>query len=137
MCDISCTSEADSDLYLVTVLEEFDAVLYLDVEVVGVDVQGHLDLLDLSLLLVLPGFLLPLGLLKTVFAEIHDAAYRRSRCRSDEYEIEICFDRLIECVSRSHNAELLAVSADYSYFLLADILVDELFFRADIKAPPF
>ena len=60
-----------------------------------------------------------------------------SRCRSDEYEIEICFDRLIECVSRSHNAELLAVSADYSYFLLADILVDELFFRADIKAPPF
>jgi len=31
---------------------------------------------------------------------------------------------------------LLAVIGNYSYFLIADFLIDLLFFAADVKAPP-
>ena len=40
-------------------------------------------------------------------------------------------------VTRAAMAKLLAVCTDNSYFLFTDLLIDELFFRADIKAPPF
>ncbi len=56
MCHFAA-AEPDAHLELMALLQELGCLVHLGVEVVGVDVQGKADLLDLNHFLVFLGFL--------------------------------------------------------------------------------
>jgi len=128
-------AETDGDLYFVSVLEEAVGVVYLGVEIIGVDVEGKSDLLGLDDLLVLPVLLLLLGLLETELTVVHYLADGRSGLRSDLDEIKIPFGGEYESLSGRHYAELVSVGADETDLTVADLLINAVFLTADGKAP--
>ena len=69
MCHLTA-AEANRNLHAVAGGKELLGLVYLGIKVVGINVQGKPGLLHLYGLLVLPGFLFTLGLLKPVFAVI-------------------------------------------------------------------
>ena len=124
-------AEADGNLDLVAALEETAGVADLDVQIVNVDAGGQSDLLDLDNALILAGFLLALGLLKAVLAVIHDAANRGLCLRSDLYKIHALFNCDPQRFLRGNDAQLIAVSADQTDFLVADFFIDLMFHAAN------
>ena len=124
-------AEADGHLDAVAGRKELLGLVHLGIKIVGINVQGKPGLLHLYGLLVLPGFLFALGLLKAVFAVIHNAAYRRLGLRRYLYEIQVLFLRHVVGIAGGHDPQLLAFSTDHSYFLVADLFIDLMFHAAD------
>ena len=122
------------------ILQELLGLIDLGVEVVGVDVQGKADLLDLNDLLVLLGFLFALLLLEAVFAVVQDLAHRRLRLGRDLHQIQVLLLRQTQRLPAGHDAQLAAVCADQANFPVTDGLVDlDLFFAvgSDLDTPPY
>lgn len=131
------SAEADRHLELVALLKELGRLLDLGVQVADIDVQRKADLFDFDHLLVFLGFFFPFGLFKAVLAVIHDPANRRSGLRGNFHQIEILLDRKPLCLTGIHDAELASVRRDHPNLLVPDILVDEQFLHANVKAPPY
>ena len=70
-------AELQGDLDLHVVAEEVRRMLELHAQVVGVNLRAELHLLDLGGVLVLPGFLVALGLLVAELAKIYEPANGR------------------------------------------------------------
>ena len=129
-------AEPDGHLDAVAGRKELLGLVHLGIKIVGINVQGKPGLLHLYGLLVLPGFLFALGLLKAVFAVIHNAAYRRLGLRRYLYEIQVLFLRHVVGIAGGHNPQLLTISTDHTDLFIADLFIDLQFFVCDCKAPP-
>ena len=70
-------AEADGNLDLIAFLQESGGMANLRLKVVGVDIEGQADFLDLDDTLVLSCFLLALRLFKTVLSVVDNFANRR------------------------------------------------------------
>ena len=130
MCDLTA-AETDRNLDLVSVLEETAGVLDLGIQVANVDIRRQANLFDFHDTLILTGFLLALGLLETEFAVIHDLAYRRLCLRCDLDQVHALFYGDFLCLLDGYDAELFAVVADQTDFLVADLFIDLMFHAAD------
>ena len=130
MCDLTA-AETDRNLDLVSVLEETAGVLDLGIQVANVDIGRQANLFDFHDTLILTGFLLALGLLETELAVIHDLAYRRLCLRCDLDQIHALFYGDVLCLLDGYDAELFAVVADQTDFLVADLFIDLMFHAAD------
>ena len=111
-------------------------MVYLCVEIVGIDIEGKTNLFDLDDFLILFSFLLTFSLLETVFTVIHNTANRRHSLRSDLYQIKTFFCCKMKCILCGHNAQLGSVCIYNAYFLVLDLLVDKQFLVADSSTPP-
>ena len=136
------TTETDGDLDLVTVGKELQAVANANLRVMLLDGGRKADLLDSDDLLVLPRFLLTLGLLETVLAVVHDLAYGRFSLRGHKNEVETSVVSCVQSRREGDYTELLAVVAYDTDVLIRcelDLLVDDMLFSVcvfDSKAPP-
>ncbi len=130
------SAEANGNLNLVAVAEEFDGIAKLGVEIVGINVKGKPYFLDLDYFLVLFCFFFALCLFKAVFAVIHNAANMRRCGGRDLYEIKILFGGDRKGILHGNNAELRAVGVDHADFFFADLLIDEQFLFCYGLTPP-
>ena len=112
------------------------AWLFFVFKVIRVDIEREPDLLDLDDLLIFSGFFLFFGFLKSVLAVVHDLADGRFGGGGDLDKVKILALRYLERLRGGHDAKLLAVVGNNSYLLITDLLIDLLFFAADVKAPP-
>src|SRR5579883_302757 len=76
-------AELQGDLHLHVLAKEVDRMADLHPKVMGVDLWAKLDFLNLVGVLMLFGFLVPLGLLVSELAEIHEPANWGRRVRRD------------------------------------------------------
>ena len=127
-------------LELVTLLQELSSLVHLGVEVVGVDVQGKADLLDLNHFLVFLGFLFLFLHLEPVFTVVKNFAHRRLCLRCNLNKVKILVNGHLQCIARAHNAHLRAIRPDQTDFLVADLLIDFQFVgfavAGDCNTPP-
>src|SRR6185437_9098793 len=99
-------------------------VAFLGVVVVNSDLGSELDLLDVDLRLVLPRELRLLLLLVAVLPVVHDPGHRRIRLGRDFDEIEVLAVRVLACLVRRLDPELLALLVDEPHTRDADRVVD-------------
>ena len=99
-------------------------MLQLNPEVVGINVRAELDFFDLGGVLVLLGFLLPLGLLVAEFAVIHEPADRRRGVGRDLHQVHAVGARHGERVAEREDAKLFAVRPDDPDFAGTDFPVN-------------
>ena len=92
-------------------------------EIVRVNLRAKLDFLDLVGVLVLPGFLVLLGLFVTELAEIDEAADGRGGRGSDFDEIHTAGAGEIESVAERKDAQLLVVNPDNPHFAGTNLAV--------------
>ena len=119
------SAETKCHLHAVALGEELPCSIDLGLEIVGIDVRGHTDLLDLHSVLLLLGVFLFSGLLILILAVIDDLAYRRLCSWRDLNQIEISFFSQFSCFRRRHDAQHLAFGADHSNFSVTDLFIDE------------
>ena len=102
-----------------------------------VNVGRKADLLYLDHTLILLRFLLPLGLLKTIFAVVHDLTDGRLCLRSylDKVEIFLCGKLL--SLSGGNDTELFTVIAYKPNLFVRDLFIDLHFFDTYNQAPPY
>ena len=129
-------TEPDSHLDTVAFLQELLRVLQLHIEVIGIDVGRHTDLLDLDHMLVLAGFLLTLTLLKLVLALVHQLADGGICLRGDLHQIQTLLIGDLQSFVRGHDAQLLTVAADQAQFLVTNFLIQLMRYIANTEAPP-
>ena len=96
----------------------------LRVVVVNPDLRPELDLLDLDLRLVLPRELGLLLLLVAVLPVVHDPGHRRIRLGRDFDEVEVLRIRVLACLVRLLDPELLPLLVDEPDTRDADRVVD-------------
>ena len=126
-------AEPDGNLQLVAGLQEFDSLVDLCVEIVGINRRKHTDFLDLHNLLVLAGFLFPLCLLKAELAVVHDPAHRRSRLGRDLDQIQILvIGNLLRFLCGKHT-QLCSLIVDYQHLTVPDLFVDLMFLFANFQ----
>jgi hypothetical protein len=123
MSELAAT-EANRHLHLVAVAQKADSMSDLGVEISDIGIETESDLLDVYDMLVFASFLFALCLLETVFAVIHDAAYRRIGHRRNLDQIQIFFISYFLCFTRGHHSELLSVFVDDTKFVVSDLFVD-------------
>jgi hypothetical protein len=116
-------AKTQRDFHLHVFAQEVDGVAQLHSEIVRVDLRAELDLFDLVGVLMFPGFLVLLGLLVTVFAEIHQAANRRDGGGGDFNQVHPVRPGHVDGVRQRDDTELLAVGADDANFAGADFPV--------------
>ena len=89
-------------------------------------------------MLILLGFLLALGLLKTELAVVHDLAHRGDSLGGDLHQIQTGLFGDLNGLSGGHNAQLLTVRTDQADFLIADFFIDLMILRlsANTETPP-
>src|SRR5258706_6909472 len=125
----------EGGLHLITIAEEPDCVLELEIVVVLVDVGPELDLFEVDDFLLLLRDVSLLLLLVEELAEVHDAAHRRLSRRRHLHEVE----NLLLCPPQSlfdrHDAGLRAVSFDQAHLTYPDALVDPRCL-VDVSSPP-
>ena len=96
----------------------------LRLKVVGVDIEGQADFLDLDDTLVLSCFLLALRLFKTVLSVVDNFANRRRRLRRNFYKVQILSERHLQRLRGGHNPKLVAVRTDDTHFSVTNFFVD-------------
>ena len=139
VCAISRPRKRTATLTRLPSDRNFWALLDLGVEIIDVDAGRHTDFLDLHDPLVFLGLLLPLGLLETVLAVVHELADGRGR-RWERFSPGPGRRRRPSArasASGGHDAQLFALGGDEADLLVADFLVD-LMSRVsyDGNAPP-
>ena len=130
------SAEANGNLYLVAVAEEFNGVSQLCVKIVGINVKGKPYFLDLDYFLIFLCFFFTLCLFKTIFAVIHNAANMGSGSGRNLYKIKIFFGGNGKSVLYGNYAELRAVGIDYANFFFANLLIDKQFLFCYGLTPP-
>jgi hypothetical protein len=137
MCHFATAAEAHGDLKAIAVLQELDAALELDIEVVKTDTGSHANLLNLGHVLVAAGFFIPLDLLKAVLPVVHNLANGRVAARGDFHEVKLTLDGDLKRRRTRHYAELFSVVPDEANLFIADFFVDLIGRSADADTPPF
>ena len=117
-------TEHDRYLDLVSVPQEADGILQLDVKIMLLDIGTKLYFLDRNDLLLLLGFFFPFLLFISVLAEIHDAAYRRLSLRSNLHEIQMLLHRHVQSIFSRHDAELFAARARHANLTDANLFIN-------------
>ena len=74
-------------------------------------------------MLILPGFLFLLALLKAELAVIHQLAHRRDCLGRDLDQIQALLVGDLQCLCGRHDAELFALGADQPDLLVVDVLI--------------
>jgi hypothetical protein len=105
-------TEAQSDLHLVAVFQEFVDVAHFDIVVVGVRVWTELDLFDLDDLLLLAGLGLALLGFVLILAEIHDFANGGIGVGRDFNQVQPCLVCHFHGTGGGDHAGIFAVSSD-------------------------
>ncbi len=116
--------EHDRDLHLRPLVQEADDVALLRLVVVDADLRPELDLLDVDRRLVLACLLCPLLLLVAPLAVVHDPRHGRIGFLRNLHEIEVLRVRVLECLFRVLDPDLLPVLTDEPDPRHADLLVD-------------
>ena len=106
-------------------------MVLLRLKIVGVDIQGKADLLNLNDTLVSSRFLFALGLFKAELAIVDDFAHRRVCLGSDLHQVQIFLLRNFQRLAQGHDAQLVAVRIDHAKLLIPDLLVDLQFLFAN------
>ena len=119
------SAETKRYLHAVALGEELSRSIDLGLEIVGIDVRGHTDLLDLHCVLLLLGVFLFSGLLVLVLAVIDDLAHRGLCAGRDLDQVELSFFGQFSGFRRGHDAQHLAVSADHSNFSVTNLFINE------------
>lgn len=117
------SAEFEGDFHLHIFAEEVNRMLDFDSEIVRVDLWAKLDLFDFVSVLVLLGFLVALGLLVTVFAEVHHAADRRCGIGGNFDQVNAGGPGQVQGVAERQDTELFAVARDYPDFAGTDLPV--------------
>ena len=129
-------AEADGDLTAVALAKELLNIAKLDVEIVHVNAGRHPDFLNLYHPLVLPGFLLSLGLLETELTIVHELTHRRDGIGRDLDQIQSLLLCLVQRLLRRHDAKLLAAVRDQTDLFIPDFFIELMSCVSDGKAPP-
>ena len=131
------TAETNGNLYLIASLQELAGVVGLGIKIVGVNVQGKTNFLNVNDLLIFFGFLFTLGLFEAVLAVIQNLADRRGGLRSNLNKVKIFFGSNLQCFFGRHDAQLFAFFTYQTHFFVTDLLIDKQFFYCDGKTPPY
>ena len=123
-------------LSISTLRQKLLGVAQLGVEVADVDAGGHPHLLDFHHVLVLFGLLLPLGLLETVLAVVHELAHRGGGGGGNLDQVQPGLVGALLSLPGGHDAQLGAVGADEPHLPVADLLVDLMSRISYGHAPP-
>ena len=118
--------EHDRDLDLGSLAEKAHDVPLLGLVVVDPDLRSELDLLDVDLLLVLPGLFGALVLFVAVLRVVHDPRDGGIRTGRDLDEVEALAERVLQRFLRREDPDLSTVLVDQADALGADLLVDSL-----------
>lgn len=129
-------AETDGDLDSVAGGEEFICVAEFCVQITYVNAGGHTDLFDLDDVLILLGFLFPLGLLEAVLAVVHHLADRRGRFGGNFDQVKTCLCGNGQSVARGHDPELLTIGGNQADLFIPDILIDLMRHVANTETPP-
>ena len=127
------TLEDDKHFDLVSALQKAFGVVGFGVEVVGVDVAGKLNFLDVDFGLIFLGFLFSLLAVKTEFTVVENSADGGIARRGDQDKIKIFVVSTFKSAADCHNAHLFTLGADHTdlrFFVHAarkDFFVDEMF----------
>lgn len=117
-------TEPEGDLCLVALFQKTNQIPHLDLVITFIGTGPELDLLDLDLLLLAPGLVLPLAFLVLEFPVVHDADHGRRRRRGDFNKIETSCFGSSEGRRNRDNALLLAVFVDQTNIGRGDFTVD-------------
>lgn len=129
-------TEADGDLDSVAGGQELICVAEFCVQITYVNAGGHTDLFDLDDVLILLGFLFPLGLLEAVLTVVHHLADRRGRFWGNFNQVKTCLCGNGQSVTRGHDPELLTIGGNQADFFIPDILIDLMRHVANTETPP-
>ena len=117
-------AEADGNLDLIAFLQESGGMANLRLKVVGVDIEGQADFLDLDDTLVLSGFLLTFRLFKPVLSVIDNLAYRGRCLRCNFYKVQILSERHLQRLCSGHHPKLVAIRTDDTHFSVTNFFVN-------------
>ncbi len=117
------SAEFEGDFHLHILAEKVNGVLDFDAEIVRIDLGAELNLFDLVGVLMFLGFFVPLGLLVTVFAEVHHATDGRGGIGRNFDQVNASGPSQVQSVAEGQYAELFAVAPDYPDFASADLPV--------------
>ena len=105
-------AELERDLDLHVLAEEADGVLEFYAQVMRINLRAELHLFDPVGMLVLPGFLLALGLLVAELAVVHQPAYGGRGVRGDFDQVHAIGASLREGLAQGQDPKLFAVGPD-------------------------
>ncbi len=129
-------SETDRYFDLISVLQKLFGLIEPDVEIVNTDTNAELQFFCFHNTLIFTGLFFTFGLLKPVFAVVHDTADRRIGLRSDLDEVKAFIQGDFLRVLNGHNAKLGTVLINEADFTVLDCLVDLMLYVTDAKTPP-
>ena len=111
------TTETQSDLHLVAIVEKLEDVAHFDVVIIGVRIGTEFDFLHLNDLLLLARLgLFFLGFVLK-FPEIHDLTDRRGRIGRDFDEIEPYIIGHLHGAGGRDDTDIFAFGANQAYFI--------------------
>ena len=117
-------AEADGDFDPVAIGQETLGVADLNVEIIDVDSGGHTHFFDLHDPLVFLCLLIPLGLLETVLAVVHELADGGDGVGGNFHQVQVGVAGLCQGFGQGHDAKLFPLGGDEAYFLVVNFLVD-------------
>jgi len=129
-------SETNGNLDLVSTLQELLGLIEADVEIVDADANAELQFFCFHSMLILTGFLLALGLFKSILAVVHDAANGRGSLRCDLHEVQTLVQGDLLCVFDGHDTELGTILINQTDLTVANCLVDLMLYVTDAETPP-
>src|SRR5262245_58698457 len=104
----------------VSLLQEPDDVIFLELVVMLIRVGTKLHFLDRDVLLMLLGLVKFFVHLVEVLTVIHDPANRRSGGGRYLYQVQALLFSDLQCLLRGHDSELLVFSSNDAYFSSPD-----------------
>lgn len=117
-------AEAQRDLDLVPLIEEFHDRAHLDFVIMGIGPGTELDLLDFDDFLLFAGLSLALLLLIFKAAEVHDLANRGHGVGRNLDQIKPGFLGQSHCPGGCHNTQIFPFCPDKANFGAADTVID-------------
>lgn len=117
------SAELEGDFHLHIFAKKINRVFDFDSQIVGINFGAELNLFDLVGVLMFLGFLVALGLLVAVFAEVHHAADGRCGVGRNFDEIHAGGAGQVQSIAERQYTELFAVAPDYPDFAGTDLPV--------------
>ena len=109
---------------MISLVDEFSALLDLERDVMIVDGRPETDFLDVDDMLFLPAEFLLFTQLVLVFSEIHDPANRGIRVGSDFNQVQLLLFGERESLGDGNDSDLFAVGSDDADLTGFDFLID-------------
>lgn len=126
------SAETNRHLDLVTISDEAESIFDLEIDIMVADAGRQPDLFCFNDLLILAVHLFAFGLLKAVFAEIHDAANRRCGGRRDHNEVKALFLGTFQRFIGRHDTELGTIRSDHANLSGLDLFIDLMTCSSDV-----